>query len=252
MFLDTGVKEKVSRKKGSSWNRLPFTVTLLVLVSSLLILTGCNKQSRYRVLNTLFDGVPHPDDVLTAEEMAAREAPLDERSRLSKLRPLTIRYRHPSGGSAAGECSLCHGDTKALVIPGKDMCVKCHSQVKEKRAFIHGPAVLDCIVCHDPHESKAPSLLKVIGNELCFACHYRQNREDAYKAEAHKEVEGKEFLCLDCHDPHGGNDRFFVKEVVRVPEKKIEEENLMGKPPLEEEIQYKDQNQEELETENIQ
>ena len=225
MFLDTDIKEKVSNQKRPIWNRLFFCVTLLVLLGFLWLLTGCNQHARYQVLHTLFDGVPHPDDVRRGEA-ADLEAPLDEQVRLRKLRPLTIRYRHPSGGSAAGECSLCHGDTKALVIPGKDMCVKCHTHVKEKWSFIHGPAVLDCIVCHDPHESKVRSLLKVMGNELCFACHYRQNREDAYKAEAHEEVEGKEFLCLDCHDPHGGNDRFFVKEVVRVSEKNVEDETF--------------------------
>ena len=252
MFLDTDIKEKVFRQKMPAWNRPLFCVTLLVLLGFLLMLTGCNKHARYQVLNTLFDGVPHPDEALTGEAAADLEAPLDEQGRLKRLRPLTIRYRHPSGGSAAGECSLCHGDTKALVIPGKDMCVKCHSQVKEKRAFIHGPAVLDCIVCHDPHESKVRSLLKVMGNELCFACHYRQNREEAYKDEAHKEVEGQEFLCLDCHDPHGGNDRFFVKEVVRVSEKNVEEETITGKPSLEEGRQSKEPDQESLDPDNIQ
>ena len=251
MFLDTDIKEKVPRQRRQAWNRPLFCGTLIVLLASLWTLMGCNSHARYSVLNTLFDGVPHPDEVLKREEAAALEAPLDEKDRLRKLRPLVIRYRHPSAG-ALGECSLCHGDTKALVIPGKDMCVKCHSHVKEKRSFIHGPAVLDCIVCHDPHESKARSLLKVTGNELCFACHYRHDREDAYKADAHKEVEGKEFLCLDCHDPHGGNDRFFVKEVVRVSGKTIEETAITGNPSLEEEIQSKEQDQEGLDPDNIQ
>jgi predicted CXXCH cytochrome family protein len=195
--------------------------------------------------------VPHPDDVPVAEEAASIELSAEDQIRLRRMRPIKVRYRHPSA-DAEGECALCHGDTKALVIPGKDMCVKCHTQVKEKKSFIHGPAVLDCIVCHDPHESKVKALLKVMGNELCFACHYRDNRDDAYKAEAHKEVEGDEFLCLDCHDPHGGNDRFFVKEVVRVPEKIVEEETIQGEPPLEGEIPFKGIKQETIDTDNIQ
>jgi predicted CXXCH cytochrome family protein len=92
----------------------------------------------------------------------------------------------------------------------------------------------------------------VLGNELCFSCHYRDNREDAYKAEAHKEVEGEEFLCLDCHDPHGGNDRFFVKDVASVPKKNSEEETIQGEPALEGEIPFNDTNQETIDTDTSQ
>lgn len=250
MFLDTDIKERVVCQRRPSWSRPFFCGTLFVLAVFLLVLAGCNRYARYRVLNTFFDGVPHPDDVSVAEDAAAIEMSEEEQVRLGRIRPIKIRYRHPSAG-AEGECTLCHGDTKALVIPGKDMCVKCHTQVKEKKSFVHGPAVLDCIVCHDPHESKVKALLKVLGNELCFACHYRDNREDAYKAEAHKEVEGEEFLCLACHDPHGGNDRFFVKDEIRVSKKSIEEETIQGEPALEEDIPFKDLNQETIDPDTI-
>ena len=251
MFLDTDIKERVPSRRRLSWSRPRFCCKLFVLVVFLLVIMGCNRHARYQVLNTFFDGVPHPDDVSVAEEVAAFEMSEEEQIRLGRMRPIKIRYRHPSAG-AEGECALCHGDTKALVIPGKDMCVKCHTQVKEKKSFIHGPAVLDCIVCHDPHESKVKALLKVLGNELCFACHYRYNREDAYKAEAHQKVEGEEFLCLDCHDPHGGNDKFFVKDVVRVPKKIIEEETIEEKTALEGDMPLREINQKNIDTDKAQ
>jgi predicted CXXCH cytochrome family protein len=251
MFLDTDIQERVSHQRKPSWNRPSFFCTLLVLVVFLLALTGCNRHARYQVLNTFFDGVPHPDEVSVAKEAGDIEMSEEEQIRLRRMRPIKIRYRHPSAG-AEGECAFCHGDTKALVIPGKDMCVKCHTQVKEKKAFIHGPAVLDCIVCHDPHESKVKALLKVMGNELCFACHYRKNREDAYKAEAHKEVEGEEFLCLACHDPHGGNDRFFVKDAARMPKKIVEEETIQSEPSPEGDMPIEEIEQETTDTDNLQ
>ena len=65
MFLDTDIKEKVFHQKMPVWSRPLFCVTLLVLLGFLLMLTGCNKHARYQVLNTLFDGVPHPDEALT-------------------------------------------------------------------------------------------------------------------------------------------------------------------------------------------
>jgi predicted CXXCH cytochrome family protein len=183
------------------------TVLLLVL-APVWMLTGCNKYTRYKVLTAVFDGVPHPDD-RTEEVTGLEEVSLgDEEWRLAAL---PVRYTHPSAGTEGG-CALCHGPPKDMVIPGKDMCVRCHAHVTDKKTFIHGPAVLDCIVCHEPHESKTKSLLKIIGNELCFECHYRQNREDAYKTEEHRDMEEMEYVCLACHDPHGGKDRFFVKK----------------------------------------
>ena len=208
MFLGLDIKERGICYRMKVWNRcLPMTVLLLVLVP-VWMLTGCNKYTRYKVLTAVFDGVPHPDD-RTEEVTGLEEVSLgDEEWRLAAL---PVRYTHPSAGTEGG-CALCHGPPKDMVIPGKDMCVRCHAHVTDKKTFIHGPAVLDCIVCHEPHESKTKSLLKIIGNELCFECHYRQNREDAYKTEEHRDTEEMEYVCLACHDPHGGKDRFFVKK----------------------------------------
>jgi len=217
MSLGLDKKERRIYCRMKVWNRcLPMTILLIILAPAWM-LTGCNKYTRHKVLTAVFDGVPHPDD-LTTEVTALEGVPFEDQE--GRLPVLPLRYTHPSAGTEGG-CALCHGPPKELVIPGKDMCVRCHAHVREKKPFIHGPAVLDCIVCHEPHESKTKSLLKIIGNELCFECHYRQNREDAYKTEEHRDTEEVEFVCLACHDPHGGKDRFFVKEDVVVYKKDI-------------------------------
>jgi predicted CXXCH cytochrome family protein len=204
------------------WNRVLYMTILLFILAPVWMLTGCNKYTRYKVLTAVFDGVPHPDDV-TKEVTALEEVPFEDQE--GRLAFLPVRYTHPSAGTEGG-CALCHGPPKDLIIPGKDMCVRCHAHVREKKPFIHGPAVLDCIVCHEPHESKTKSLLKIIGNELCFECHYRQNREDAYTTEEHRDLEEKEFVCLSCHDPHGGKDRFFVREGGVLYKKDLKEDTL--------------------------
>jgi len=220
------------------WNRCLHMAILLGILAPLWMLTGCNKYTRHKVLTTVFDGVPHPDDLME-EVTALEETPFEDQE--GRLAVLPVRYTHPSAGTEGG-CALCHGPPKDLIIPGKDMCVRCHAHVREKKPFIHGPAVLDCIVCHEPHESKTQSLLKIIGNELCFECHYRQNRDDAYKTEEHRDTEDREFVCLACHDPHGGKDRFFVKEDVVVYKKDIrdgtiQEGALEETPPREDMLQ---------------
>ena len=200
---------------------------MVLIMISLMVVGGCNKYTRYRVLRVVFDGVPHPDEELKARETDVLKAAVERADQQRRAPSLQIRYTHPSAG-AAGNCSLCHGTLQNLIIPGKDMCVRCHVRVREQFPFLHGPAVLDCIVCHDPHESKIKSLLKIIGNELCFECHYRKDKEEAFKAEAHKEYRDKKFVCLACHDPHGGKDRFFVKEGTPAPPEAVQEESAPG------------------------
>ena len=237
MFLGLGINKRRIACRMKVWNKCLHLAILFTLLAPLWMLTGCNTYSRYKVLSAVFDGVPHPDDVPQEVTMLDELSLEDQEARLA---PRPIRYTHPSAG-AEGGCALCHGPPKDLVIPGKDMCVRCHAHVTEKKSFIHGPAVLDCIVCHEPHESKTKTLLKIIGNELCFECHYRQNREDAFKTEEHRDMEEKEFVCLACHDPHGGQDRFFVKEGVVVYQNDlgngfIQEEFPEEEPVIQEDI----------------
>jgi len=222
MSLGLDKKERGIGYRMKLWNRCLHLTVLLSILAPVWMLTGCNKYTRYKVLTAVFDGVPHPDAV--REEVTALEkVPFGDQE--GRVAVLPVRYTHPSAGTEGG-CALCHGPPKELVIPGKDMCVRCHAHVTEKKPFIHGPAVLDCIVCHEPHESKTKTLLKIIGNELCFECHYRQNREDAYKTEEHRNLEEEEYVCLACHDPHGGKDRFFVKEDQVVQQKDITDDTL--------------------------
>ena len=224
-----------------------FLIIVLLLTGVIWISAGCNRHSRYRVLSTLFDGVPVPEQVAAGQAVPQGEFGHEEMGQEGGVIPANIRYRHPATGTES-ECVLCHGNPRSLVIPGKDMCLQCHKKVKEKRKFIHGPAVLDCIICHDPHEGKSEDLLRTMGNDLCYTCHYRKDKEDAFKTEAHKESKGESFICLNCHDPHGGQDKFFVRTKVQIEQSNILEKNIRGMPNPATEIQDEISGQENIET----
>ncbi|MEW6374959.1 MAG: cytochrome c3 family protein [Thermodesulfobacteriota bacterium] len=184
----------------------PFVIFFL-LFTFLWILTGCDKNARYGVLNFFFDGVPHPDEQLKKEEPASAKTAKAGQLKRAELPPETPRYKHPPA-EGKDDCSFCHGSISRIVIPPKDICLKCHEHLKEKRPFIHGPAAVDCVVCHNVHESETKTLLRKIGNILCFDCH---SKEEIQKADPHKELKEEELVCLSCHDPHGGKDKFFLK-----------------------------------------
>ncbi len=112
------------------------------------------------------------------------------------------------GPVAAGECTVCHGESqkhkdspkknKFGVIP--DMARKCYSCHEKfpQRKFTHTPVDNgECTSCHNPHGSANKFQLTEQGGKLCFLCH-----DEA--------LAGKEFVhgpvavggCVACHDPH--------------------------------------------------
>jgi len=67
-------------------------------------------------------------------------------------------------------------------------------------------AVADCLFCHHPHSSIYPSLLLFEPGELCFHCHGRSDLSTG----VHHHTLGEQ-ACVECHDPHAGEDPFFLK-----------------------------------------
>jgi predicted CXXCH cytochrome family protein len=106
-------------------------------------------------------------------------------------------------------CDDCHDRTKGtgLLVPKDALCFTCHDSIV-KGAFAHAPAVSgECLACHLPHDSSLPSLLKVENGKLCGTCHAEQR---SY-ATLHQRVAQKNIPCYDCHNPHAGDNRYFLK-----------------------------------------
>jgi predicted CXXCH cytochrome family protein len=66
-------------------------------------------------------------------------------------------------------------------------------------------AVNGCLACHLYHKSEYPGVLVADAQTLCFHCH----EEDAMRTDKHHATIEQD-RCIDCHDPHGGDDRFFL------------------------------------------
>ncbi len=119
--------------------------------------------------------------------------------------------KHLHGPVALGRCTSCHSpDSKGtpyakgpahrfkLVAPDAQLCFDCHPKIGDSR-YVHEPIKKRmCVVCHDPHRSEGPFLLRVTNvGQLCFQCH-----RDTMRVE--KEVHGPVAIgqCTSCHDPH--------------------------------------------------
>jgi predicted CXXCH cytochrome family protein len=108
-------------------------------------------------------------------------------------------------------CGDCHNTTEektsGLILPPRELCFSCHTGFI-KGHFVHGPvAVGECLACHVPHTSAFSSLLVKDKSEICAGCH----KEKRLAAAMHDKVAARRMVCVDCHDPHYGEARFFLK-----------------------------------------
>jgi predicted CXXCH cytochrome family protein len=179
-----------------------FATVLIILAMMPALCVSCDRNVRYRALRIVFDGVPNPDVLMVDDNMTA--------SFISQITAPAVTYEHPSAGGK-GRCVICHGEINKMIQPPVDICLICHTDINKADAFIHGPAVIDCTACHDVHKSTQKTLVRKADPFLCLDCHYIQNRKRLYDPEGHRALQEYALVCLPCHDPHGGKDRFFIK-----------------------------------------
>lgn len=167
---------------------------------------------------------------------------------------------------AAEDCTTCHEYSEEdemaqvkLAIEGNDLCLTCHTERQEEmeaKKFVHAPIKdLGCKVCHTPHSSDFPRLLKANLNQVCLACHKWDVKHEKnvagdliilpdtaipadYPNKAKKVIvdrnsighpylghptggvpdpsqKGKDLSCVSCHDAHAGNFAQMFKKDLR-------------------------------------
>jgi predicted CXXCH cytochrome family protein len=243
-----------------------------ILVSSAVIAilaTACSAQRRHSVLDTVFDGVP---PYVTPEERARLEAEAaamaeEQAAAAREVHDVLVRDpRFAHGPYAAKECASCHdlgaasgfrgprgggaSSTAAnlrlaeggrLRVPVNELCLGCHSEYAADTAeneglWLHGPVATGwCVVCHHPHNSRQPALLRAEpAARLCGVCHVREDL--VAFTEEHRPVDPEQAFppmpadvpegptdatdpvvrvvkdCGRCHDPHAGPDHFLLRE----------------------------------------
>jgi len=222
-------------------------IFLALLVAFPLLTLGCSSATRFKILSFFFDGVPPPDsevvgDAAGRDKTGYRKPSSGIRSAeeaLALARPKTFihqpydRYR----------CAACHDmERMSLVMtPEEGLCARCHPGVATRQSYVHGPVAAGaCLECHHPHESKIRGILLDEPTTLCLRCHEaedlsvgKHHRLEAMIAAATQKPEaapatastgsrtdeavGTRGSCIDCHDPHGGDNRMFVKRAGPAP-----------------------------------
>ncbi len=181
-----------NEKRPENRINLRFARCILYFALCVATLSGCDPITRHKALSTIFDGVP---SLPPAEDYCAAYAEkvlAAERAGIVKKGQDGGENEKPTGG---------------LVLPARELCLSCHTDFI-KGAYVHGPAAVgDCLACHLPHTSNYESLLVRKKSELCAACH----KEKRLAAEMHDRLVKKGMECTDCHNPHYGQAKYFLK-----------------------------------------
>ncbi len=166
--------------------------------SILFLLHGCAPETKHKLLQTFFDGVPEEQAQPPATpEQAPATLPAASEAGAAKPPEETVVRHSPY---AEGACDSCHESKFSQTLTDKPpaLCFYCHDDFLEGKKNKHYPAEEGmCAECHNPHKSKNKFMLVEPQPDLCFTCH---DREDILKIEIHTTVEGEE--CTGCHNPH--------------------------------------------------
>lgn len=185
-------------------------VKICMIVGAVGLLCGCDPVTTHKITSTMFDGVPSlpPAEQYCRdyhERALAEEREAAARKKLAEQ--MSARSEHPPYEQK--RCSSCHDKSSesGFVRPLKDLCFLCHPDLATG-SFVHGPVVVgSCLKCHAPHNSPNASLLIRTNGALCGACHSEQRLTTGL----HGKANDKGMVCIDCHDPHSGNNRYFLK-----------------------------------------
>ena len=202
-------------------------IKMIILVVLIISISGCSRQTKHKVLTFFFTGVPPLEEEKKAEtkEGKAGEIPTTEKKVVSKPKPfLHTPYRlkmcdqcHQTSASfgrfrSKGSAVIVRaglGSPGMLVVPLKELCVKCHKYMSASSAFkeglwLHAPAAQgNCTICHGPHQGDPPNLLLEKPDKICTQCHSEGFMLDS--ADHRKSTE-----CFSCHNPHLGKDRMLL------------------------------------------
>ena len=182
----------------NAWGGSVFVVALLFL-AALVSLYGCAPDKRYRVLRVFFDGVPDPNAPAVSSSDRARD-PSTPGAKGGAAQPVAFLHKPYE----ENKCDACHGSSSGKFSDyqkiGADVCLKCHEKVLTAYPVMHGPVTsVECNLCHTPHESTIPALLKQPAPGVCTQCHVTELLSGT--TPEHLQPDSK---CLQCHFGHGG------------------------------------------------
>lgn len=172
---------------------------------------------------------PPRADSLTFIAQGSRPGPDASTNRMLRLREpylclqchnemkaqFTLPFHHKvlEGAIRCSDCHNPHGGFESkqtrLAIGADAPCIKCHADKQGPFVYEHAPLKVEgCAICHDPHGSSNPRLLKRTEvRQLCLECHSNAHTIGAPNTPSfHNQATARFRNCTTCHVRiHGSN-----------------------------------------------
>ncbi len=182
---------------------------LAASLATAVALAACSQTTKFHVLSFFFDGVP-PPGVRSEAEQASEAGTKGGASAGAPEKPAETSSKYFTHTAyAQHRCGSCHNKQTGNLFrrPEEGLCQTCHTDPPGRARFVHGPvAVNACLFCHHPHVAPFPGVTLLDVPELCVQCHDPAD----LALGAHHDVPNRS-RCTECHNPHGGDNRFFLK-----------------------------------------
>ena len=238
-------------------------------------LTGCGKNTKYKMLNFFFTGVPTPEEIERQKKEAEEKRKKKEAHKkpsaigLAKIAEVPSKdkeaalkrsiYTHTP--YANGNCIGCHSASSAsftmfrsngsssnfrkgggkpgvLIAPRKKLCIKCHEYLTPDQASLSGLWLHTTAAVGDCDACHAPhqsGYPNVLLSKPEEICLECHSDENTLNIPDHS----KPGECLDCHNPHLGRNRLLLKkdyqEKQRSERQKLDSPGQKSSPAIKEE-----------------
>jgi len=213
-----------------------------------LCLSGCHPDTKQKMLNFFFTGVPTPEEIARqkkeAEERRQKKeaqqkpsvtevAKISEKPSKEKEVSLEAKKVYSHAPYAEGQCNGCHmgsmnfrsfrsggstqtfskggGKPGVLIAPRKKLCIKCHEYLSPDKASSSGLWLHTTAAKGDCDACHAPHQSEYPGVLLDKPeeiCRECHPSEKIMNIPDHS----KPGECLDCHNPHLGKNRMLLKK----------------------------------------
>ena len=103
-----------------------------------------------------------------------------------------------------GSCGRCHEPGGKLLAKADDLCLRCHSEVRNELAApdAHPALAEGCLSCHSPHAADRPGLIRGGSDRVaCLSCHQEIEARRRSSFSVHPET-GEAGACSSCHTGH--------------------------------------------------
>jgi len=126
---------------------------------------------------------------------------------------------HVDGGVSCLDCHSVHNSPATtqslLATPEKILCLSCHTDIavefdrRSRHPVTEGDVL--CINCHD-FSDKNVGGVSVGSAGMCGTCHSERTGPFPYEHEATVSYTPEGNGCLECHNPHGSESNYLLKE----------------------------------------